>query len=1056
MNLKELLAFAEEAEQKEYQQLCREARQADVDRKKVTGGLQKLLRALLSKSGEDARSLGAFLGEFWKRFQPKKEKKEKEEELPSFKRLEGMAPQLPYPLGYRLQEFLGESEAFLAGRGSSNYAFLLASMNGLALRFHAIVAMCSYIHFLGAPDTVLNQELVEGLQVPADGTWKTFLDRLLQEALCQKHPWLALLREQLYTRRAFPGKKKGLAPLVAMQEMVTFRNHLLHGTHRFVKDELLEAMQKIQLIFGAMAFLCEARLFVKRGARWLSLQGLKGPSLLEKSPLDGEERYREKEPIFFLGEEKKKGDEKKEKVGSTQAGSLRSCSLYPLLAFVERSEKEAIENDLFFLNGMSEEKLEYISYKYPRSWEHRQLGISYADLLHFLKKIPAVRLQPKVRLDFFEMARVHLQAFVGREEQLAAILSFLEQRPQPYGIVYARGGMGKTALFSRLYHAYQREEKLWPSTTLALWHFCGPTDGRDHPVVFWRSILAQLDKQLDGQEGDYPTSLQQLQELWLLRMERITSEKRRVVLFVEGLDEGIPPGLPSLSIPASLPRPEEMPPSLTVVCSYRVDEHGKHNLVEELLPVSERLRFLIPGAAPLPGLSWAEMTTMLSMAAPQISTYPDTLSAIWKMATQQPLLSVQEGQDGAKRERQIRSSVAKRTLLLGRESSEKTDDAGSRAADGVYADPLLLRFLYEELEEGRTDPKRPESVPRSLQAIFDRLWNQLPSQDNYFLVRMLGMLAIMPDTGSDLFFSLVFGKDTKSQTDASLLLLPEEIARRRTPINKLLSFRKDRYSIFHRRFREYIQKRFHPRDMIESLHLPIYRYCCSTEGAYRRYDLQHRVHHLYHLSKSKDAALQKESKETMVSLLHEEGGYFEKKFSSLQRVELLQEDFLQILRVFRPSLGQGPKEAWRAFSTVYALCLHAHQRLNLAQKEGRQMMWRYAQEGKQEYILRGLLQEKSRYWRLLVGIQLCKRLAQAGHPFLQVWRFLVSLEPFSLQKADLDALARDLRPLPILEEEKRFFLERWHPFVSFDEVRRRAERQESEAISPKKDTDESP
>ena len=1035
MDIKKILVLANEQERKDYAQLCRDAKKVEIDRTWMTERLRFLFRLWLERSGKDDSKISALIEEFWKKFQDSSEKKEKikkEEKIDDFQDLDRLTQELPYPLSFRLHEFVEESKFFLQKKGSTNYAFLLASMNGLALRFHAIVALCVYVHFLNAPDTSLNQEIIEGLQLPADGTWKTFLDQILREEQCHLHPWLQVQREMLYTRMPFIGRKKGLAPIVAMQEMVQFRNHLLHGSHRFSREEIQEAMQKIQLIFTAMKPWSEAKLEAISEERILSLRGF--IPFIKESEIKEKDSLEKASTIVYRSSSKK---DKRKEVSRQQTSFLffsfsketeQKCPLYPLLCFVDKNERASFEKEVFFFNGSHHDQSEYISYRYPRSQDHHALGVPFHDVIKFLKSFHAVRLQPKVRIDYFELTRTHLQAFVGREKQLQALYRFLAERPSPYGVVYGRGGMGKTTLFARMYQAYQKEEKVWPKDLIGLWHFCGSIDGRDHAIVFWRSVLAQLEWQLDGQEGYYPHALEPLQKVWQTRLQDAATQGKRVVLIVDGIDEGHSFSIPLFSIPTHLPTIEQIPNHLTVLCSYRADDESGQQSIEELLPIPVDALHRIEDASPLRGLDWAEMVQMLSLHLREITQYPDTLLAIWGMAThtlhsyeqtaKQHLLT--EIQSDAQVSQQDRLEQQQAHIDQKRWTEQKNSEAGE------YADPLLLRFLYEELQEGRIDPKRAESVPKSLQMIFDRTWNQLAIDDGYLLIRILGMLSVMPDAGSDAFFSSIFEEERKRKRRSGRVFFPEDVAKKRIFINRWLTFRKDQYTIFHRRFREYVRQHFHLRDQETALHEPIYRYCLSDEGRFQTYDLLYRIHHLSWLARSKRAHVFEKWRQEMLALLHEEKGFFVKKWEMFQRVDLLQEDFLSIIRCFSPNRESSISKNWSDFSKVYFLCLHSYEMLLELQQQRRYSMEELAKKGKQEQLLQWLLEEKSEEKRLWIGLQSCFWLAHAGHSFRAVWQFLFSLSPVFLAVGERGSIRQMLEQLPISQTEIEELFQHWY------------------------------
>ena len=912
-SFKRLIDGAGSEQKKRYQMLCKEARQEEVDRGKITKKLKTLLEEMTREQGRKVES--GWIGIFWKRFSPKEEKKQ-EKRILSLKELRELSFEMPYPLGFRTEEFVRETEEYLEERGSTNYAFLLASMNGLLLRFFSALALSVYIRELNAPDVQFNQEIVESLEAPADGTWKHFLDRILQEGLRKQHPWLLRLHEEItsprWTQKA--EKKESLRAAIAMQEMIQFRNQLLHSSHRFQKEEILLAILRIQTILSSLSAWKNLRIdWLRKDGERIRCFGreIKSVSLsdIEKKEERGGEDTREDREIWCEGEEKLILYERLED------GKVLSCSVFPFLVFFEREKSK----DILFFNSLFRDKIDYLSYRWVRQIDPQELAFASKTIYEFFRRLPAVRLHARARIDFYEVSRVHLQAFVGRKELIRSLYRFIEQPPKPWGVVYSQSGQGKTALFAKLYHDFQKRHRDWPKDLIVGWHFFGTTEERDQPILVLRSLLAQMDRQFSGNEEEYPTSFDLLCRLFQKKQEEILAGGKRFLMILEGIDDAIHIERSESLFSFILP-PSQIPKGIAVLCSYRVDmEKRSHPKLEQFFLNEEEALFPIEGCTPLQGLDKEEMKALLAKASKEILRYPQTIETIWKVATTERLLE-KIGLSGSSREEEF----AKR----GRGESPPLRFLSQR--EGVFAEPLILRFFYDELIEGKIDPKRKESVPQSLWMIFDRLWDNLSTGEHYFLHRFLGLLAHLPSTGDDLLLSKILSKSRREDP----LFTPEEIAQKRRPINRLLAFHKDQYYLFHRSFRDYIQQRFHDRDLIEAIYLPLYRYCISPEESMRAYDLRHRIYFLHKIASLPHPTYQERAKESLFFMCLDDD-FFSKKYSTFESLEMLEEDILRILFHHKAKRDSSFHRALLSLGKIFLLTEQGHRQINAAQREFR-------------------------------------------------------------------------------------------------------------------------
>tara|TARA_B100000609_G_scaffold197717_1_gene195682 strand:- start:5376 stop:8261 length:2886 start_codon:yes stop_codon:yes gene_type:complete len=926
MKLDALVESFEASEKATYQELCKLASQPDCDRGLISERCQVLFKEVMDRGSLKGHP-GALLGQFWSRFK-KKKKKQVEEEI----NLRELSATLPYPLGYKLREFVLEFEKYQKGYGSSNFPYLVASLNGLALRVLSAMCICEYVYVLEAPDARVNQEVVESLRTPADGTWKGLIDLLVGECGGYEDAvFLGELKGLLKKRRPFPGNRKGLSMTVLFQELVQFRNQLLHGTHSFSEEEIAQAAKKVEALYQSIHFL--------EGWQIVYVQDEFGVDCTGGSPV-----FLDQDGLFRLHKKIHHLLEYKAPVCIRRGEDSHVFPLGPLLHYLEVHEHEGDVQDLnevFFLNGWDNEHLEFISYRYARSQDHRQLHFPYQQFLSFLREIPVTKLPQHAQLDFSGIASFHLERFVGRTLQLQAIASFLASPKRPVGVMKALGGMGKTALLAWFYDRFQRDEE-WPEGVFPVWHFCANVDGRDHPVVFLRSVLAQIDSFLEGETKEYPTSIDLLERMFSERLKRIAElkEGQRVILIVDALDEGMS-SAGGTSIPSVLPDAQMLPSNMQILVSYRVDRDGLNELVAEQLPYDETKVTVLEGCDPLSGLSWGEMEEMLLQVTGRESIPKETLEAIWKTATQ-----------------------------------SHEDD---------FADPFVLRFISDRLEDGDVDPVRPETVPQSLTALFDQFWNQLSVKHDYFLHRLLGMLSVMPEQGSDDMFAKVFTRLSHGERG----MTPDEVAERRASINKLLVFSGDMYRLFHSRFREYVRKRFHPRDEALQLHLPLYQFCHSKALDKDLYDLRFRVYHLAALSKHEGLTLlEREGYRQELWELFANDEFIARKFDAFQRMDLVWDDFSLSFTAFLPDPEREPGDVWNQFARTFHLSLRAHQMMSDSVETSRRRLYQFAVDGDVDQVIRIALWGGTAYRRVLQLLLSAVWLCEAGHDTHRIWSVL--------------------------------------------------------------------
>jgi hypothetical protein len=644
--------------------------------------------------------------------------------------LSDLVQQLPYPLALKLSLLLTDHERRVAGEDTPRFGYDLCATAGLLIRMTAAIAIQSYVHIAGASDAAMNRSIIQSLQTPSDGAWRDLAVLVLNQLAARDDAPLARRCHAAFAARIHVPNVANVG--TAFQDLVRYRNRLVHG-EAVTDDDTTRAFHLLVAAADAFRFLADYELLVRRENRTYRLSGVL-PVPADEPP----DELPEDEPCLVRRDR-----------------AEPALSLSPLLVFREGRPHGTLDFDeLFFLNAGAAERLNYIAYRYARGVDGRELG-AYNAFRRFLSSVPAPHLPPDPRIDFTSLIEEHEQLFVGREAVLAAIEAFVAQRPAAYGLVTARGGLGKTALFTRLHARHAaRASEVEPAGHRWVFHFCMAQSDRDNPVVALRSLIAQVCDAFGMPRGPYLSQdLEALRtNLDALLKETVTrvAEGERLVIAVDALDEGITDS-PRDALPAALPA--RVPEHVVVLVSYRVDEHSRNTRVERMLghvPATERRG--VPGADPLGGLSRVEVRAFLERIADRVVTEA-VLDAVWRSA----------------------------------------------AGDAEDADPFFLRFVAEGVDSGRIDLARPETVPATLDEAFDELWMRLPADHDFLVHRILGMLAIMRDYADDEMFAALLGGAEGAEPLSAL-----DVAALRAEAGKLLVYDGDRYGLVHDRFRQFL------------------------------------------------------------------------------------------------------------------------------------------------------------------------------------------------------------------------------------------------------------
>lgn len=728
MNLDAFMALMTEAERARFD-AC--AKAGDVKM------APKLLVEVLGRLGENRSLMGRLMPEFRARYLTTASK----ERLP----VERWAHELPYPLGLKLKVLLSDAERLKRGEHLPQFPYELCAVTGLAIRFLAVTAIRAYVEG-GASEQVLNSELLKMLKTPSDGAWLSISQRLSSWAkkriksdgeeaaqALDASGWLRRI-DACLNDRAGGQKTSG-----QLMDLVAFRNRLIHG-ETMRTEQIRSALKHLKGAVGTFREMTEWELLV-RSEEDEHVYRLMGnlPERIE-APSDTLKELPEDEPCLVH-----------------RKGKHPHLSLSPLLSFKRGVEVGEMElDDLFFLNNGSTERSSYVAFRVPQHLDGRKLG-TYEAFRSFMDAIPVPPPQPEPRIKFDELAAFHSRLFVGRVELLEELDRFVRERPAPYGVVKAFAGMGKTAVFTRLYERHHQYRPI-PSGDRWIFHYCMATAGRNSPYIALRSMIAQLCDAFELPRQNWlKTDIKELKDqyfpLLLGQVSGLLKEGERVVLVVDALDEGI--GVEEESVPSVLPA--HLPDGVVGLISYRVNDEEHNPRVEQAIAhiPAERLQTL-EHANPLRGLNRDNVESYLARASGRESVPEISVDAVWEAS-----------------------------------SSELRDSA----------DPFFLRLFNEELEAGRIDIERPETFPASLEEAFDELWLSLPTEHDFLIHRLLGYLAVMREYGDDELFAELFNRQRNKELAP---LHSSDIARLRVKAGKLLVFDGEKYGLFHDRFRRFL------------------------------------------------------------------------------------------------------------------------------------------------------------------------------------------------------------------------------------------------------------
>lgn len=242
-------------------------------------------------------------------------------------------------------------------------------------------------------------------------------------------------------------------------------------------------------------------------------------------------------------------------------------SLFPLLCYGAEAGRCFFYNDL---KSNAVTLLNYDACKHWRSKELRRLFLEHYPIHEWKKAAPE---------SFVERVEQLTETFKGRRELLASLLSYLETRPRGVHMLWGGPGIGKSALMARLVQILNwppeiREADGWTSSgslgRVAIFEYFIRRGQRSADAAY---LLDNLNQRLEQHYhtriplGGSPAEKARLLEERLRTIADQLAEDERLMLFIDGLDEGVEADQLLASLPKQVPE--------KVLLFYAAREHPR-------------------------------------------------------------------------------------------------------------------------------------------------------------------------------------------------------------------------------------------------------------------------------------------------------------------------------------------------------------------------------------------------------------------------------------------------------------------------------------------------
>ena len=661
--------------------------------------------------------------------------------------------QFSYPIGEKSMLFIQQFDHKQLGESAPQFPYLMTSITSMLVRYLAIISIQGYLDISKGNNENINVSIVRTMRNPTDNQWFALCKKIVAEnwlkSFKEESPakdLLMLLRDILKKPTGFsqpeieslshqPKKLKKIDQL--FKHLLDFRNDLVHAeplTEQDYLDNALILLRTLQSLVPLSQYkMCCDIAGVKYQLTGRYPQELASTSLSLPS----------KDLVLCLNKSE-------------------IVNLSPLLSIAQDIETFHDSEDIFFINTGSLQHLSYVGFIKGEHKDGSSLG-SYDQFKKYISSIPVpIGTNDNPRIDFSNFVEDKCKYFVGRDNVLTEIKANIAQNGGHYIILKALAGMGKSSLMAHLYKSYHQpyEPNQIPEGDVWLYHFCMRTEGRDTPLMAYRSLVTQLQQALGKYSRKRKPSMdiKELSETFqtLLNSEdtRQLLEKRngsRIIVLLDALDEaqlGYDDNIISCI-------PNHIAEHVVFLMSYRVNANNENSKIEGLLlPLPSEKMVTLDTANPLSGLTKEDVQEFLLLANKN-TPVPDAVKEIvWKGSSQ-----------------------------------DLVD----------FADPFFLRFVIDGVQKNRYSLERAETIPSSLQDAFEQMWLALSPEKDFLAHRLLVTLGIMRDLGDDELFVELFNRQMPEQN-----LTIEDIVQIRRTIGKLLAYDGERYGLFHDRFRYFL------------------------------------------------------------------------------------------------------------------------------------------------------------------------------------------------------------------------------------------------------------
>jgi len=348
------------------------------------------------------------------------------------------------------------------------------------IKTHTAVIVADYFRYGNLSDNIKGL-LTVGLRVPTLGVWQYFSRELLKEMQAKGlEPFI----DGFYEYFQIWDKKY-------VNKVLSFRNKYAHGATPD-DGECEEDIKKHLPILE----------------EWLTVKWLYETEMLIR------------ERRVYL----------RKLTGSPQREEL---DLFPIMR-VKEVERNGVKNrEIIFFNDMKIKKtINYLHYPYALHIKDREIWEE------FQRKIKTEEWKREVRAEFRERIEELTDIFEGREEEKDFLKEWIRTHDKGFLLIYGKPGIGKSAFIAEVFKELRKQNKRNNQYVLIEYFIRRGT--RYAKATKMLRHLNQRLKEAFNTKINLGQNEEELQDNLTNQLHQISSkeEKKKVVLFIDGLDEG--------------------------------------------------------------------------------------------------------------------------------------------------------------------------------------------------------------------------------------------------------------------------------------------------------------------------------------------------------------------------------------------------------------------------------------------------------------------------------------------------------------------------------------